>query len=728
MFLVPFWGLGVLPMMMQTFRLLQAPPVPTYFVMIGLLLTYFVRDLLCREVRISRDKLHFGFSSFKLNELASLGLEYAKDRTVPSHIICSFTSGNKLRLRMQRLSAEDLENFISYVETKLPHCQIEPVLRTLSRCQKLARDTNINTADLIEIPYHSRLFLQQMAHAFMQHAEKWSKVGPVVALVLLSPMWLALVGWLMMPLQYTSNKTLGTDLAAAAGSFEVNLLGFLGDWCKIFLQGITSGVGLSISWMIFLILATFLIRSLLRPNLLLLEKNGFKFCHRLLFVLTTQTIRWDSLTVAALSKGRGPFGHQAWTILLYCGNRRPIKLMMDAISPDHRIRLLNAIQRWAPQCEISSELAETLLPKQNRSYTELWLQSLSTPPERRNLEPLGPKQTLQQGRYEVIRSLGVGGQGRAYLCAELSQVDESQCQEVVLKETILPVYVQNSIRQEALEHFQQEARMLQSLDTDRIVRLRDYFIEDHRGYLVLEHIAGHNLRDITLMEGALHENEALHLAEQMAQILQHLHQRNIIHRDFTPDNLMLGKNRTLKLLDFNVAQQVGSGTTGSIVGKQAYIPPEQFRGKATFQSDIYALGATLFFLTTGKDPDPLSESDPGLYNPHLSQSFRYFILQCTRLNANKRFASADVLLATVSALLNGQEIEGAQEELTNAREHDRDSRMPGPLAAHSLASASTQRNEEQSEEVSAGSATEQDGIILNMKETLIREFVEADHG
>ncbi|MFX6031772.1 hypothetical protein ABTE99_19550, partial [Acinetobacter baumannii] len=64
----------------------------------------------------------------------------------------------------------------------------------------------------------------------------------------------------------------------------------------------------------------------------------------------------------------------------------------------------------------------------------------------------------------------------------------------------------------------------------------------------------------------------------------------------------------MKLIDFNVAQEDSEGTTATIVGKHAYVPPEQFRGKPCPQSDLYALGATLFYLITAADPEPITQS------------------------------------------------------------------------------------------------------------------------
>jgi serine/threonine protein kinase len=133
------------------------------------------------------------------------------------------------------------------------------------------------------------------------------------------------------------------------------------------------------------------------------------------------------------------------------------------------------------------------------------------------------------------------------------------------------------MKEQALKSFEKEAKILESLDSEGIVKLQDYFFEDHRGYIGLEHIDGQNLRQLIAEKGALSEEAIRQLAVQMCQILAYLHKRSIIHRDFTPDNLMLTSDNILKLIDFNVAQIQQVGTTGTIAGKHSYLPPEQFQ-------------------------------------------------------------------------------------------------------------------------------------------------------
>src|SRR5262249_18389601 len=152
---------------------------------------------------------------------------------------------------------------------------------------------------------------------------------------------------------------------------------------------------------------------------------------------------------------------------------------------------------------------------------------------RERLTPLTEGAVLKDNRYRIDGQLGVGGQGTAYLAQELGAN-----RSVVLKEFILPVYVDINVRRQALEKMQNEAAILKRLDNERVVRLIDFFVEDHRGYLVLERIDGYSLRKTIEQRGRMDEKEVRQLAMQMCETLSYLHGLTppVVHRDFTPDN------------------------------------------------------------------------------------------------------------------------------------------------------------------------------------------------
>lgn len=229
---------------------------------------------------------------------------------------------------------------------------------------------------------------------------------------------------------------------------------------------------------------------------------------------------------------------------------------------------------------------------------------------------------------------------------DVSTVSACSKHTVVIKETIFPVYVDDRIRQDAERRFKSEVELLNRLRHPQIVASYESFIDGARGYLVMEYIEGMSLRQRVKNNCALSENEVLPLAIQMAEILQYLHSLEpaIIHRDFTPDNLLLGSSNIVKLIDFNVAREVASTRTATVVGKHAYLPPEQFRGDACTQSDIYAFGATLYFLLVGQDPEPITQSFPAENATSVSARMNDIVAKCTDTELSTRYASAAEIL------------------------------------------------------------------------------------
>ncbi len=321
--------------------------------------------------------------------------------------------------------------------------------------------------------------------------------------------------------------------------------------------------------------------------------------------------------------------------------------LVGLATTEEKERFLRALNDWAPNVRRDARLMDVLTPPQDHSYTELWMQALSAPPKRERLAPLPNGAVLKDGQYTVDRQIGVGGQGTAYLAAVESG------HEVVLKEFILPVYVEISVRRQALDRMQNEVEMLKRLDNDRVVKLIDFFIEDHRGYLVLERIDGDSLRTIVDGGRKFSEQETIDLAEQMCTILEYLHSLSppVVHRDFTPDNLILTRTGILKLVDFNVAQQKEATATGTVVGKHAYIPPEQFRGKPNTQSDIYAMGASLFYILRGTDPEPISMSRPKEEDESISNGMDHIVARATALTLEERYSDISEMRTDFQQLL-----------------------------------------------------------------------------
>lgn len=201
--------------------------------------------------------------------------------------------------------------------------------------------------------------------------------------------------------------------------------------------------------------------------------------------------------------------------------------------------------------------------------------------------------------------------------------------------------------------FAREAEILKALKHPYIANVLDNFVERGRDYLVLEFVPGESLRQIVRKSGAQSEQTVLKYAEKIAHILDYLHDQDppIIHRDLTPDNLVVCQNGEIVLIDFGAANSFVGAATGTIVGKQAYIAPEQFRGKATIQSDIYALGGTLHFLLTGEDPEALSVSHPQTIRKDVSDQVDELVANCTAIDTTNRIKSADEVIDVIEKLL-----------------------------------------------------------------------------
>jgi tRNA A-37 threonylcarbamoyl transferase component Bud32 len=271
-----------------------------------------------------------------------------------------------------------------------------------------------------------------------------------------------------------------------------------------------------------------------------------------------------------------------------------------------RPKLLAAIESNIGRSSVTQSIEAASVHGAASSYTQLWLDDLHSF-NRSRIDELAPGCTLQEGRYEVASLAGSGGQAKIYRA-----LDWYSGLPVVLKEIVLPLHGGLDMRERAFDSVKNEALLLSKLSHPGIVILIDHFVEDHRAYLVLEHIEGRTLRQLVQEDGPLPVAQVRAIAVAVCNVLGYLHQSSpvVLHRDLSPDNLMIDKESKIKLIDFSVAQDASKTSSRTVVGKNNYIAPEQFRGSPTTKSDLYSLGATLYFLLTGSDPVAISSSRP----------------------------------------------------------------------------------------------------------------------
>lgn len=420
----------------------------------------------------------------------------------------------------------------------------------------------------------------------------------------------------------------------------------------------------------------FRLRLLLFPTHIALTEDGITF-HWLRSWLNFQSclLPWSSLSHVNLTSTRFfkhtesqvefnivsigmPFFQKLPFLLLtpalakgWLSDRSKIILPLDGLaSSDDRKRLQFGFQRFLPTYRVDPKVSDELqLSLKVESYTDLWLGALSMNRSRLRTDTLPPGTLVNHGRYEVVSPIGSGGQAVVYAAI---QREMSLDRPVVLKEFVLPSYAGVKVRKRVLENIQSESKILKDLQHPNIVKLLDFFVEDERAYLVLEQIKGRTLKQQVEHDGPFKEVDAINFALQMTSILIFLHNRKpqVVHRDFTPDNLMVGHGDILKLIDFNVAQHLESISTHTVVGKHSYIPPEQFRGETSPQSDIYALGATLFFILTAADPEPISVSHVKTIRADVSDELDAIVAKATATDSAYRYVDCQEIKNELEAL------------------------------------------------------------------------------
>jgi serine/threonine protein kinase len=316
-----------------------------------------------------------------------------------------------------------------------------------------------------------------------------------------------------------------------------------------------------------------------------------------------------------------------------------------------RESLIDGLIKYAPQAELklSDHSADHNSPLTR--YTGLWLENLDAAGKRKRVVALAPADILQEGKYKIIKQLGQGGQGRAYLATtgdtHIQVMDrEHKDGKVVLKEYVLPIQIsateQRSESGQHQDYFTSEAKILAMLNHPNIVQLFDCFQEDFRGYLVLEYVRGDSIRDLIGRKGTLSELEALPLALCLSDALSYLQSFSppIIHGDISPENAMIDSLDRTKLIDFTVAHQFKEERQTTLFGKAGFLAPEQYKGYNLPASEIYALGATIYFMLSGQDPQPLEPVSLHESGVAVSDQFNSIVSKAMAMELANRYQSA----------------------------------------------------------------------------------------
>ena len=354
---------------------------------------------------------------------------------------------------------------------------------------------------------------------------------------------------------------------------------------------------------------------------------------------------WSSLRRVRLKNayGKNP-------VLQLCFTSGQLKIGVNEIDAAQLAALLAMADEYSIKCEFDAA-SQALRLRLSQEQSEASLA------EKKKFEstifkPHNVADVLNNGAYRIVRKLATKPWAATYLGRKQNG------ELVIIKQFVTPAGAKDA--QTRRSEFEREHALLQQLDHPSLVKVQCTFAEKDADYLIIDYIAGQNLRHIITTRGARGEKVVLQWALEIAQQLAYLHAQtpSILHRDLTPDNLMLDDEGHVRIVDFGAAHQFLEGVTGTLIGKQAYIAPEQLRGKASQRSDIYSFGGTLYYLLTGNDPKALNQSDVG-NELVTSDGLRQLIWDCTDFDEENRPANMCCVierLQSIQSSLRGSKI------------------------------------------------------------------------
>jgi eukaryotic-like serine/threonine-protein kinase len=272
---------------------------------------------------------------------------------------------------------------------------------------------------------------------------------------------------------------------------------------------------------------------------------------------------------------------------------------------------------------------------------------------------------LVADRYEIEELAGTGG---------MSSVFRARDSQLGRRVALKILHEQHSKDADYVERFRREARSIARLAHPNIVTLIDRGEESGRQYIVFEHVAGENLKQLVAREGPLPLGRALALTLQVARGLEFAHRHGIVHRDVKPQNVLIDEEGSAKVTDFGIARSLdrdaGLTQTGTLLGTSEYLSPEQARGEHVDErSDQYSLGVLLYELLTGDVPyrgdnlvavamrhlhDPVPSVRAA--RPDVPPRVEAIVARAMAKNPGERFPSTAALVAELEACL-GTEVE-----------------------------------------------------------------------
>nr|MDA8424465.1 serine/threonine-protein kinase [Nitrospiraceae bacterium] len=263
---------------------------------------------------------------------------------------------------------------------------------------------------------------------------------------------------------------------------------------------------------------------------------------------------------------------------------------------------------------------------------------------------------LLKKRYEIVGLLGKGGMGCVYKVADRSRGGKALAVKELRTDKLREAKVH-----EALVQFQTEAQILARLTHPNLPKVYDYFSQQGASYIVMEYIRGKTLEQ--MLEGRrrkpVEEQQALSWAIQICRAMHFLSvqkPRPIVFRDTKPSNIMISRDGRVKLIDFGIARffKDEQDEDTYVYGTPGYAAPEQYgTGQTDVRSDLFSLGATLYYCLTGEHPpqNPRELPDPRRVNPKMSKETAAIIKKALAPDMARRFQSAYEMKEAIQKVL-----------------------------------------------------------------------------
>lgn len=256
-------------------------------------------------------------------------------------------------------------------------------------------------------------------------------------------------------------------------------------------------------------------------------------------------------------------------------------------------------------------------------------------------------------RYEILSKVGAGGMSDVY-----------KAKDHILSRFVAIKVLKQEFSEDSsfVTKFRAEAQSAAGLEHPNIVNIYDVGSENGLYYIVMEYVEGITLKTYIEKKGQLSFKESASIAIQVARGIETAHDKNIIHRDIKPQNIIISTDGKVKVTDFGIAKATSSNTISSdVMGSVHYASPEQARnGFVDGRSDIYSLGIVMFEMVTGRVPfdgdttvavalQHLQEeiARPSIYAPDLPISFEKIILKCTQKTPDRRYQTIEELLTDI---------------------------------------------------------------------------------